>query len=41
MESEQTNTNKYIAQAVVEAARAGDQTMPIAGTARIKMWDPE
>ena len=34
MASEQTNTNKYITQAVPEAARVAIQTMSMADTAR-------
>ena len=40
MESEQTNTSKYITQAPDKAARAAIQAMPMAGTARVENMGP-
>ena len=40
MASKQTNTNEYIEQAVVKAARVAVQTMSSAGTARAENMGP-
>ena len=40
MSSKQTNTNKYIAQAVAEAASVAMHTFPMAGTVRVENLGP-